>query len=97
MESSLYVMSISASSDWVYSCVIFRNKLACVLNKFKTIGHMKMIFTGSNSVVGGASMKDCRIGRLKFVDAQRMKRFKSILEISPIGLMSADEQSHFVK
>jgi hypothetical protein len=54
------------------------------------------MLTGSSSAVGGASMKDWRIGRLKFVDAQRMKRFKSVLDIPPIGLMSADEQSYFV-
>jgi len=68
-----------------------------LMNKIKTIGLMKMTLTGSNSAVGGASMKNCKIERLKFVDAQRMKCFKSVLEIPPIGLMSADEQSYFVK
>jgi hypothetical protein len=52
---------------------------------------------GSSSAVGGASMKDCRIGSSKAVDAQRMKRFRSVLEIPPIGLMSAELQSYFVK
>jgi hypothetical protein len=54
------------------------------------------MLTGSSSAVGGASMKDCRIGRLKLVEAQRMKRFKSVLEIPPMGLISADEQSYLV-
>ena len=40
---------------------------------------------GSNSAVGGASMKDCKIGRLKVVLAHKMKRFKSVLEILQPG------------
>jgi hypothetical protein len=52
---------------------------------------------GSNSAVGGASIKLCRMGSLKFVEAQRMKRFRSVLEMPPMGLISALEQSYFVR
>lgn len=33
---------------------------------------------------------------LKFVSAQAMKRFRSLLSMLPIGLMSAEEQSYFL-
>lgn len=39
-------------------------------------------------------MKDCRMGKEKFVEAQRMKRLRSVLEIPPIGLISAELQSY---
>jgi hypothetical protein len=61
-----------------------RKQFSISITIFKTIGVRKMALTGSSSAVGGASMNDCRIGRLKFVDAQRVKRFKSVLDIPPI-------------
>lgn len=40
---------------------------------------------GSNSAVGTAVRKPWRQGKLKFVSAHAMKRFKSALSILPIG------------
>lgn len=39
----------------------------------------------------------CKTGSSNASLAQLMKRFKSTLEMDPIGLMSADEQSYLVK
>lgn len=46
---------------------------------------------GSNSAVGGASINDCRIGISKFVEAHRMKLFRSVLEIPPMGLIFEEQ------
>ena len=46
---------------------------------------------GSSSAVGGASMNDCRMGISKFVEAHRMKLFRSVLEIPPMGLICEEQ------
>lgn len=52
---------------------------------------------GSSSAVGVASMKSLRMGISKSSDAQAINRFRSTLLMDPIGLISADEQSYFVR
>ncbi len=52
---------------------------------------------GSSSAVGTAVRKEERMGRSKFVGAHAIKDFRSVLEIPPIGLMSAELQSYFVR
>jgi hypothetical protein len=47
--------------------------------------------------VGTALRKDSRMGREKAVCAWAMKDLRSVLEMPPMGLMSAEEQSYFVR
>jgi hypothetical protein len=51
---------------------------------------------GSSSAVGVAVRKPSKIGRENSVRAQEMNRLRSFLDIEPIGLISADEQSYLV-
>lgn len=52
---------------------------------------------GSSSAVGVAVRKEERTGREKEVCAWAMKRLRSVLEMPPMGLMSAEEQSYLVR
>lgn len=56
--------------------------------------HEQRVAEGLTSAVGTAVKNSWRHGKLKFVSAQAMKRFRSLLSIDPIGLMSAEEQSY---
>lgn len=44
---------------------------------------------GSSSAVGTAVRKEERMGRSKLVRAHAMKDFRSVLDMPPMGLMSA--------
>lgn len=50
----------------------------------------------TSSAVGVASKNDRRIGRANEVSAHAIKRLRSVFDIPPIGLMSADEQSYLM-
>lgn len=41
-------------------------------------------------------MKDCKMGREKFVEAHRINLLRSVFEIPPIGFMSAELQSYLM-
>jgi hypothetical protein len=49
---------------------------------------------GSSSAVGVAVRNSSKIGRQNSVRAHEMNRFRSFLDIEPIGLISAGEQSY---
>ena len=52
---------------------------------------------GSSSAVGTAVRNELRMGRPKSVLAKSIKAFRSVLEIPPIGFMSAELQSYYVE
>ena len=52
---------------------------------------------GSNSAVGIAVRNELRMGRWKFVLAKFIKAFRSVLEMPPIGFMSAELQSYYIE
>lgn len=52
---------------------------------------------GSSSEVGTALRKEETMGREKAVAAWAMKAFRSVLEMEPMGLISAEEQSYLVR
>ena len=52
---------------------------------------------GSSSAVGTAERKEERTGREKVFSAWAMKDLRSVLEIPPMGLRSALEQSYLVR
>ena len=52
---------------------------------------------GSNSAVGTASKNSLRTGSLNSVSAHAINFLRSLFEMLPMGLMSAELQSYFVK